>query len=248
MERQFLTLSGAGLRRHGRGRETKARPLPSRVVVSVLVSCLFAVLPNARGADCFVPLPPTAGVFNDVPSNHWAHDFIQAVALNGIMTACGDDYVFCPNDVVTREGMAVILERAEHGSGFGPPPAAGIFADVPTSSCRACWIESLFADGITAGCGLNPLRYCPDDPVTRAQMAVFLLRLEHGPGYTPPPCVDPTFEDVPCWFWAADWIEQFHAEGLTAGCSSNPPLYCPEAAVSRAEMAVFLSRLLGLLQ
>jgi hypothetical protein len=51
-----------------------------------------------------------------------------------------------------------------------------VFGDVPLSYWSAAWIEQLYAEGITGGCSQAPLSYCPDDPVTRAQMAVFLVR------------------------------------------------------------------------
>ncbi len=61
----------------------------------------------------------------------------------------------------------------------------------------AAWIEQFYHEGITAGCNTNPLIYCPNDPVTRAQMAVFGLKIEHGAAYVPPPCTG-IFVDVPC--------------------------------------------------
>jgi hypothetical protein len=45
---------------------------------------------------------------------------------------------------------------------------------VPTSYWAAPWIEQLYTEGITGGCGGG--NYCPDQPVTRAQMAIFLVR------------------------------------------------------------------------
>jgi len=57
-----------------------------------------------------------------------------------------------------------------------PPTATGIFADVPPGYFAIDWIEDLYARGITAGCGTNPLRYCPDQAVPREQMAAFLVR------------------------------------------------------------------------
>jgi len=44
--------------------------------------------------------------------------------------------------------------------------------------------------------------------------------------------------------WAAPYIEQIRLAGLTAGCNANPPMYCPDAPLTRAEAAVLLSRLL----
>jgi len=70
--------------------------------------------------------------------------------------------------------MAVFLLRAKHGSGYSPPAATGVFSDVPLSYWAVHWIEQLAAEGITAGCGGG--NYCPENQVTRDQMAVFLVR------------------------------------------------------------------------
>ena len=75
-------------------------------------------------------------------------------------------------------------------------------------------------------------------------MAVFLLRLRHGGDYLPPAATGTLFTDVPLDHWAAAWIEQLFAEGLTTGCT--PTTFCPEATLTRAEMAAFLKRTLGL--
>ena len=72
--------------------------------------------------------------------------------------------------------MAVFLLRARLGSSYLPPPATGIFADVPPSDPFARFIEDLFNRGITSGCSASPLLYCPNAPNTRSQMAVFLVR------------------------------------------------------------------------
>ena len=82
--------------------------------------------------------------------------------------------------------------------------------------------------------------YCPNGVVTRAQMAVFLLRAEHGGDYPPPAVAHSQFNDIPDDFWAKDWVEQLVAEGITSGCGNGN--YCPNGAVTRAQMAVFLVR------
>ena len=115
------------------------------------------------------------------------------------------------------------------------------FADVPFDYWAGDFIGRLYAAGITGGCALNPLRYCPEAPVTRAQMAVFLERGVHGSSYTPPAVSDSTgFGDVPNDYWAGAWIKQLSADGITSGCGNGN--YCPENAVTRAQMAVFLLR------
>jgi hypothetical protein len=53
-----------------------------------------------------------------------------------------------------------------------PAPATATFSDVPPSSPQFKFVEALHAAGITAGCGGG--NYCPNDPVTRGQMAVFI--------------------------------------------------------------------------
>ncbi len=101
-------------------------------------------------------------------------------------------------------------------------------------------IESLYAFGITGGCSTAPLLYCPDSPVNRAQMAIFLLRGIHGSSYTPPEATGTLFLDVPSDAFAAAWIEQLAAEGITGGCGGGN--YCPNQAVTRSQMAIFLVR------
>jgi hypothetical protein len=72
--------------------------------------------------------------------------------------------------------MAVFLLKTKNGAGF-TPPAIGDgsgFTDVPDNYWAAVWIKQLAADGITGGCGVGV--YCPENPVTRAQMAVFIVK------------------------------------------------------------------------
>ncbi|MBI3175959.1 MAG: S-layer homology domain-containing protein [Chloroflexi bacterium] len=115
-----------------------------------------------------------------------------------------------------------------------------IFTDVPFSNWANTYIERLYNAGVTGGCSTNPMKYCPTVTVTRDQMAVFLLRGEHGSAYTPPAATGTTFADVPADYWAADWIEQLANEGITGGCGNGD--YCPTLPVTRDQMAVFLLR------
>jgi len=115
------------------------------------------------------------------------------------------------------------------------------FADVPATHWAYSWIDRLFNAGITTGCSTTPRMYCPEDSVTRAQMAVFLERGVHGSTYQPPDVGASTgFNDVSTSYWAAAWIKQLAADGITSGCGGGN--YCPEELVTRAQMAVFLLR------
>jgi hypothetical protein len=180
--------------------------------------------------------------FADVPRVHSFYAFIENIFHNGITSGCAAG-TYCPGNDVTRGQMAVFILKAEHGASYVPPACSGIFADVLCPSQFADWIEQLSAEGITGGCGGG--NYCPSNSVTRAQMAVFLLKGEHGSAYVPPVCAG-IFTDVPCPSgFAVDWIERLFNEGVTGGCGVG--IYCPSNPNTRGQMAVFLVKTFGLL-
>ena len=121
----------------------------------------------------FVPPAAIGTVFNDVPVNAFAANYIERLYADRITAGCGNNN-YCPGSPVTRAQMAVFLLRAEHGSSYSPPPATGMFTDVPLNHWAVHWIEQLAREGITAGCGGG--KYCPGAAVNRDQMAVFLVR------------------------------------------------------------------------
>ena len=121
-----------------------------------------------------------------------------------------------------------------------PEEIVPTFGDVPASEGVWKSIETLYVNGITGGCSVSPRLYCPNQPVTRAQMAVFLERSLNGSSYSPLAPSAASFDDVPTSYWAAAWIEKLVEDGITSGCGNGN--YCPEAAVTRAQMAVFLLR------
>jgi uncharacterized protein (DUF1800 family) len=119
--------------------------------------------------------------------------------------------------------------------------AGGWFAnynDVPQSYLFHDAIEKITRKGITTGCGSG--NYCPNNLVTRGEMAVFLLRSKHGASYSPPTATGTKFTDVTTGTPFAPWIEQLAAEGITTGCGGGK--YCPTQNVTRDAMAVFLLR------
>jgi ELWxxDGT repeat protein len=201
----------------------------------------FVADDNATGFELWsLPLSALRATFEDVPTTFWAWSSVEAIAAAGITLGC-EEGLYCPDRILTRAETGVFLGRALHGPGFTPPPATGTrFADVPASYWAADWIEQIAADGITQGCAVSPARYCPESHVARAEMAVFLLRARHGGSYVPPPATGTRFADVPASYWAAPWIEQLAAEGITSGCGVG--LYCPDRTVGRSETAVFLTR------
>lgn len=179
---------------------------------------------------------PGPGEFFDVPQANQFHAAIHTIATLGITAGCGGGN-FCPDSPVRRSQMAVFLLKAEHGLSYTPPAASGtVFSDVPASGFAAAWVERLEAEGITSGCGGG--RYCPNASVTRDQMAVLLLKASLGASYVPPDATGVVFGDVPASAFAAAWIEDLHARGISSGCGGGN--YCPATVVSRGQMAAFL--------
>ena len=175
----------------------------------------------------------TLTVLGDI-AGHQFLDEIVWLAEQGITRGCAA-HAYCPNDPVTRAQMASLLARALALQ--APRQQAGL-ADVDPSSVHAADIEALFAAQITAGCTQQPLQYCPDRPVTRAQMAALLARALALQA----PRQQAGFADVdPSSVHAAD-IEALFAAQITAGCTQQPLQYCPDRPVTRALMAAFLYR------
>jgi hypothetical protein len=197
------------------------------------------MLPEINSASCLT-MPAT---FVDVPTSDAFFHYVETVYQKGVTGGCNTSpLMYCPTNPVTRQQMAVFLLKSEHGFAYTPPACAGAFADVPCPSQYANWIEQLATEGVTSGCGGG--NYCPTDPVTRQQMAVFLLKTEHGSAYVPPACSTNPFPDVPCPSTYANWIKQLVAEAITGGCAGGN--YCPGDPVTRAQMSVFLTKTFNL--
>ena len=188
------------------------------------------------------PAPPSPGDavgFADTGGHTFASD-IEWLAESGITRGCNPplNTRFCPDDVVTRGQMAAFLHRAL------PDLATSGSTDFrdDNGSTFESDIEWLAATGVTRGC--NPPtndRFCPDDVVTRGQMAAFLHRAL--PDLATSGSTD--FRDDNGSTFESD-IEWLAATGVTRGC--NPPAndrFCPDEPVTRGAMAAFLNRALG---
>ncbi len=182
--------------------------------------------------------------FPDVPTTHQFYAFVETIFHNGVTGGCASAPDYCPGDPALRKQMAVFVLKAKEGSAYVPPPAVGIFNDVPASDPFAPWIEELFHRGVVAGCNApGGPNYCPNDPVLRQQMAVFLLRTLLGSSYVPPACTG-AFGDVPCPGLFSDWIEDLFVRGIAAGCGGSS--FCPGNPNTRGQMAPFLTKTFGL--
>ncbi|MDJ0665532.1 MAG: S-layer homology domain-containing protein [Acidimicrobiia bacterium] len=215
----------------------------------MLRSCSLVAAPcetsrstDSRGDHVITATVPSGGVasllwgprFLDTGVSIFLAD-IEWLADEGVTKGCSppiNDF-YCPKDQVTRGQMAAFLVRFLGLTDRGETD----FADDDGSVFEAD-IEKLAAAGITRGC--NPPtndRFCPNDPVTRGQMAAFLTRALELPAATG---IDFTDDDGSIF---EDAIERLAAAGITRGC--NPPAndrFCPTATVTREQMAAFLHR------
>ncbi len=183
---------------------------------------------NVPQIDLGYALPASATFTDTFDSVH--KDNIEALAASGITQGC-EDGLFCPRDLVTRGQMAAFLNRALN------LPAAGSAGFVDTvGNTFEDDINRLAAAGITQGC--DPTHFCPNDPVTRAQMAAFLVR---ALGY--PPAASYGFTDTVGHHFE-DEIDRLAAQGVTLGCT--PTTFCPNEYVTREQMASFLARAFNL--
>jgi hypothetical protein len=167
---------------------------------------------------------------------------ISAIASLGVTIGCNPpvNSRFCPDAPVTRAEMAVFLSRAL-GDATVPTTGLGVFSDVPANvwytNAIARMVELGIATGYTDG------TYRPNSPVSRGEMAVFLDRAFD----TIAPTGDLTaFADVPFDAFYAPATDALYDAGVTLGCQTDPLSFCPLDAVSRAEMASFLARVLSL--
>ena len=208
------------------------------LVVFVLVSGLLGVDPSWAGVG-----PGGGGVvavdgFGDVEGGVHA-PAIDVLEAEGVFdgTECGDG-LFCPREPILRWVIAVWLIRV-----LGEEPAEpGIsrFSDVDAGEWWAPYVEALADRGVTKGCDTEPLRFCPDESVSRAQMASFLVR-----AFALEAAGSAGFADTAGNTHEAD-IDALAAAGVTVGCKTDPLRFCPNKSVTRAEMATFLARAMGL--
>ena len=181
----------------------------------------------------------TCSSFNDTAGNAHAAA-LEALAERGILDGTGCAvYRICPDQEIERWTMAVWLVRAIDGP--DPPAVDGsTFDDVDEDVWWAPYVERLAALRITEGCTTGPLRFCPEAPVSRAQMASFLVR-----SFDLDPAPSAGFGDTAGNPHEAA-IDTLAEAGVTLGCHKDPLRYCPARPVTRAQMATFLARALGL--
>ena len=204
------------------------RKWSAHAIVAAVIAVALLALPSAAAAH---------DGFSDVSddSTHSANIHTLDHAGTFDATFCGV-WMFCPGAPLSRAHMAVWLVRVLDGS--DPAPVAGTrFSDVDRYHPHAAFIERFAELGVTRGCETDPLRYCPDENVSRAQMASFLTR-----AFDLEPAESAGFVDVTSGGTHSANIDALAASGITHGCDTDPLRYCPWDDVQRAQMASFLVR------
>jgi rubredoxin len=150
----------------------------------------------------------------------------------------------------TSEGAKTTTLRVTSNNPSGPVDARldgmgtlePVFADSPETQWAEDYINALYYAGITTGCSMTPpLLYCPDDPVTREQMAAFIIRALEGEPAANYCGVTPPFTDVPVSNIYCKYIKRLLELGITIGCGDGTT-YCPSGNVTREQMAAFIVR------
>jgi RHS repeat-associated protein len=204
---------------------------------------------DARGNLTGIPIYQDPGPpIQNYPAKSLSYDLINRQYRE---TAPGIDWVYLydgaderlvkypGNRPDTRRDMARYIAEAK---GWTLPACDeqnhSPFNDVPCSDSDARHIKALYLNGVTGGCQANPPLFCPDQQITRGQMAVFLTVAYHTVAIPNPPA-QATFTDVPLGHPLRKWIEELVKDGVTSGCGGNN--FCPNAFVTGWEISVFLA-------
>lgn len=172
--------------------------------------------------------PACVTTYSDVPPGFWAAAHISALACTQLTLTTGN---YMPSAPLTRGQMAAFLVRALYGENF-TYPTTPYFSDVPPSHGFFKYVQRLKADGLTMVTGT----YGVDDQITRAVLAIFLVRTLYGENFAY--SATPYFADVPPNHTAFKYIQKLKDENLTRVVG----LFGDTDLLTRDQLAVFLAR------
>ena len=168
--------------------------------------------------------------FDDIAGNFFKN-YINAIYSKGITVGCIKDKSFCPSDNVTRGEMAAFIIRALQGEAFNYK-LTPYFSDVPLNHNFFKYVQKFRDLSITQVTGI----YRVNDPVTRGEMAAFIIRALFGENFTYKST--PYFTDVPSSHHFFKYIQKMKETGITKIVGQ----YRVDDAITRGEMAAFLGR------
>jgi hypothetical protein len=201
--------------------------------------CNYSIAPPARyfsakagsGAVTITATPGCPWIVSNFPS------WVTFTSPTGGVGSGAISFNVDPNSGAARTGAGYVAGNPfsiNQGTNFLDVPQDDIFYDV---------IGKISAARITVGCDAGGTQFCPLSPVTRGQMAAFIIRALGN--FTPPTPTSQRFLDVPPNDIFYAFIEELAVRGITLGCNANGPLYCPTSNVTREQMAAFIIRALG---
>ena len=188
--------------------------------------------------------PSASSRFSDMDSyNSWAGASVEFLAAYGITTGTGDGATFSPASTLTRGDYILMLYRT---FGFSSTTAAGNFTDVAAGSYYAEALAHAKALGIATAEADGSFR--PNDPVTRQDAMVFLLRAMQAVNRSVPNAYDSYLSRIPDGASVADYARTAMAAMAQAGViqGNEQGKLNPTGTLNRAEMAVILHRALTL--
>ncbi len=236
----------------------------SGATVNFVGSGTCSITASQPGSATFAPANPVTVTFTVDPAfadvistgqdanvNASQMQAIDLMLSNGITSGCSaSPFDYCTDDSITRAQMAVFIVRAILGTNDFVYNPTAYFTDVtstptdPNYSQFFKYIQKLKDLGITSGC--TATTYCPNETVSRGQMAVFIIRARYGAGFPFNYTQTPYFTDVssdptdPNYSQFFEYIQKMKDVGITSGCTATT--YCPNDDVTRGEMALFIMR------
>jgi hypothetical protein len=180
----------------------------------------------------------------DVANGGAYYPYVKRLVDAQITVGCGgtpDRLLFCPRAPVTRGDMSVFLARSALGAAAAKelPAYDGGFDDVSTQGF-AKHVRYLRDNRITTGCAVAS--YCPSQPVIRGDMTLFLARTSLGRDAADAlPAYEHGFTDVAASDYYSTGVRWAKDAKVTLGCADGTR-FCPKDAVTREQMAVFLTR------
>jgi uncharacterized surface protein with fasciclin (FAS1) repeats len=190
--------------------------------------------------------PSTTSTVNlsDVPSDYWAHPFIQALADNNVIAGFPDGS-FRPNQAVTRAEFAALIQKAFGSQNRVRQLSAGGFSDVPANYWAASAIQYAYETGFLAGYPGNVFK--PNQQIPRVQG---IVALASGLGLTP--SSTGSSSDLSTYYNDASAIPNYAVAGVTAATQSNIVVNYPDVKqlnpqqpLTRAEAAALLYQALA---
>lgn len=204
--------------------------------VNQITQVVYNIDPGESVGGCQVDIPwltvdPTSGTLGAAAGHNGASSS-QPIALGF------DSLSYLPG---LRQAQLQIKTDTPVAVPAVPVTLTVRFLDVPDDNVFEAFIYGAAGAGVMMGgppnCPAGILDFCPNNTVTRADMAGYLFRAVHGAN-TPPPVYTNIYGDVTFNQYNAFYIQGITDDGITAGCGNGN--YCPDAPNTRAQMSVFI--------